>query len=548
MIWHIFRKDWKLLWPFVTLVAAMQCVNAVAWLRIDPLDSRIGPNELITLALTATFLMFIGVAVLTFMAVHQDRIPGDRQDWLIRPISGRDLMSAKLLFIVIAVHGPMFLANLGEAVFTGFTFWDSLSAALWRGGYVLLALTLPMFAIAAITSTLVEFVAGALAIGLVFLAVFFGGAVFFAGPTGLQIGGIGWITGMWGGLWLAIMLAAAIVIVPLQYLRRATVRARCIALGAVLLAETVAFLPWAPAYSIQQTLSADRAAGQKVAVAFDPGVGRSAGEASRSSEIHALWLPVRVSGLGPDTLLYRDLTAIRIIGSDGEILSHGLAVSDDPQQRVGGGFNLPRDDFPVRPAAAGNATAHQLIILPTTVYERLRSQPVRVELDYSLTLFRADATDRIKALNGDVQTAAFGRCRTRIEEDGGQIRLACLKTGSGPGCTTLTLENPLNGLRNTTIDHCYAEYWPFAAHVSHYLLTFIEGKTSRYQEVRFRDPEGLVKYAVDSTQVANAQVILKAYRPVAHFTRQLVIPAIRLGDWEAAAPKIAANTTPQHNP
>jgi len=52
----------------------------------------------------------------------------------------------------------------------------------------------------------------------------------------------------------------------------------------------------------------------------------------------------------------------------------------------------------------------------------------------------------------------------------------------------------------------------------------------------FRDLQGRAKYPVDSAQLAGAQVSVKTYKPVALFTRHLVIPEICLGDWEAVAP------------
>ena len=63
-------------------------------------------------------------------------------------------------------------------------------------------------------------------------------------------------------------------------------------------------------------------------------------------------------------------------------------------------------------------------------------------------------------------------------------------------------------------------------------------------DLSFRDPQGLAKYPVDSSQLADAQVALKAYRPVAHFTRHLTISKIRLGDWEAETSAAATSTAP----
>jgi hypothetical protein len=36
---------------------------------------------------------------------------------------------------------------------------------------------------------------------------------------------------------------------------------------------------------------------------------------------------------------------------------------------------------------------------------------------------------------------------------------------------------------------------------------------------------------IDAAQLKGAQVVVTAYHPAAHFTRQVVIPDIRLSDW-----------------
>ena len=49
----------------------------------------------------------------------------------------------------------------------------------------------------------------------------------------------------------------------------------------------------------------------------------------------------------------------------------------------------------------------------------------------------------------------------------------------------------------------------------------------------FRDPTGLAHYPVDGSQLAESQVVLRTYQPQDHFTRRLVIPEIRLKDWDS---------------
>ena len=49
----------------------------------------------------------------------------------------------------------------------------------------------------------------------------------------------------------------------------------------------------------------------------------------------------------------------------------------------------------------------------------------------------------------------------------------------------------------------------------------------------FFDPSGLAQYPVEGSQLGESRVVLRVYRPVDHFTRRLVIPEIRLRDWES---------------
>jgi hypothetical protein len=49
----------------------------------------------------------------------------------------------------------------------------------------------------------------------------------------------------------------------------------------------------------------------------------------------------------------------------------------------------------------------------------------------------------------------------------------------------------------------------------------------------FRDPSGLAKFPVDGSQLPQSHVVIRMYEPEDHFARSLVIPRIKLKDWEA---------------
>ena len=127
-------------------------------------------------------------------------------------------------------------------------------------------------------------------------------------------------------------------------------------------------------------------------------------------------------------------------------------------------------------------------------------------------------------LNGEVRSSVFGWCKTKLDADGDEITLGCVTTRAAPTCVTVTLENPLNGRRNPPAGGCAPDYTPYPTHV------YPDALSQFGFGIPFRDPQRLARYPVDGVQLGQAKVILQSYRPVAHFTRQLVIADIRLGD------------------
>src|SRR6266576_4512729 len=83
MVWHIFKKDWKLLWVFVIAVASLHWISTFIMFKLglfmeDAMLEMLG-QVVPSLAFFAS--MFLIAAI-----VHVEAIPGVRQDWLVRPI------------------------------------------------------------------------------------------------------------------------------------------------------------------------------------------------------------------------------------------------------------------------------------------------------------------------------------------------------------------------------------------------------------------------------------------------------------------------------
>src|SRR5229473_473509 len=108
MIWHVFKKDWKLLWRMAAAVAFLHFILAAILFKLGRFG---GDRPLRSLVETLFMFAFLGSAFLIAGAVHQDAIPGVRQDWLVRPVKRRDLLLAKLLSVLVMVQAPILAAD-----------------------------------------------------------------------------------------------------------------------------------------------------------------------------------------------------------------------------------------------------------------------------------------------------------------------------------------------------------------------------------------------------------------------------------------------------
>ena len=502
------------MWSLVAVLAATQFANAGLWYALGPFEE---PRGLVVAAQVVSYLVLFGAAVLIMVAVQQEALVGVSQDWLIRPIRRGALLCAKVLFILIAIHVPMLLADIAHGTAAGFSLHATVVAALSRSACIALIVDLPVFAVATMTKNLVQAAGTLLAVWVVVaVGIAVGFLVRGSEPPPFAASGIQWMT---PAFWLLLAVCASVGIVSGQYRHRATSRARAIMLTAALLAPLLSFSTWGSAFSVQRWLSSDPEVAQPIAIAFEPIQGRAAPRSAPPSA-GTVFLPIRVAGIAPGGMVMSDRTFISLVGHDGTTLYHGRST-------VNLGYG---DDFPVRAEDRGEVHMHQRITVPGKIYEKIRAQPVRMEIDYSLTLFRLAAANSLSASNGHGNFAAFGRCQTQIDADDDDVELGCTKTGTIPTCVAIALENPKNGKRNPETPYCAPDYAPLRPHLLPDALSHFGA------DVKFHDIQQVATYPVDGSQLAEARVSLKSYQPVAHVTRHLVISDIRLGDWAANVP------------
>jgi hypothetical protein len=535
MAWHIFRKDLILLWPLAVLSLLVQIgLNALMFAA----DRAPELQYLLLAARLFVLVAFLVIALTIALGVHQESIPGTRQDWLVRPIRRLDLLGAKVLFVLAVVHLPMLLADVAEAIAHGFSLPQALMAALSRNLFMLATVSAPAFAFAAMTRNLAQFIG----VGVVyFIAIV--GVTFLLSSVARINGeeqatnplfwtGVAWIPQTAGRLALS---AGAGVAIALLYLGRRIVLARSIVPVFAALSALAAFLPWGWIYSVQQVASP---ALPEVSLAFDPQApryrpgpgespddytpgaaqvelrGRSAGDiAVENKSRHSdgdvsVFIPVRISGLPADTLPWADRAVI---------------VLKDENDRVV--FRGRGDDLKLGDREPGATRTYETIRIPALVYEAARDQPLTIDIDYSMSLLQAHPSVTAPALGASVQLPGVGRCTTGRDRDGDEIELRCLQAGRAPSCVSVTLEDVSTGQRNPETRICAPDYSPYAGKP-------FPDEIARFEvEAPFRDRLGLASYPVGGAQLDRSRVVLTLYEPSAHLARHVTATDVYLSAW-----------------
>ena len=424
----------------------------------------------------------------------------------MRPIKRRDLLAAKLLFVILLVQGPILLTDFVGAAANGFPFSQSLGASLSHNVFWLATFYLPVLAFASLTRNFTEAVAGAvIAIVAFAFAIQAANAV---GDLGVVLRtGAGWLVEL--SLTLTALSGTAVVL-SVQYFQRKTTGARGWTIAAGLLGLVVYFAPWRPAFAIQQRLSPSPGAASPIALTFDPDAGKyhesSGVRLENRVQMHrfgvdytAVYVPISISGLPADTILNNDHVTVQVTGGDGKLVDLGPA-----------GNLQVRNEGPVR----ARNSAHHMIYVRDDLYGRIQDQAVRLSDSHG-----------VPAIGGQQTIAGIGRCGTKLNPAGTAVLVSCIEAGKPPSCATYFLEHISSGTRSPEIVRCSPDYRPILA------LTDRDAIRRFGVAVPFRDPAGLGHFPVNGPQLRESQVVMRIYRAEDHFTRRVVIPDVRLSDW-----------------
>jgi hypothetical protein len=301
MIWHIFKKDLKLLWSFCLAAAILQCAIVAVHLKLGVFEEQ---PVFSSLLLLLESVLYFGAAVLIATLIHEDAIVGTRQDWLVRPIRRRDLLGAKLLFLLMAMQLPLLLAAIIGGMVSGFSIPVSFSEALSQNLYFFVGFTLPIFAFVSLTGSIAEALGAAV---ILVVAYILGAEALILPMSGSPLGptsntGVGWIPLTWR---FAIFFAAAIAILVMQYFRRATRASRLVLATTVMSCLFTELVPWNVVFAWQKAIAPASREAQWIAVRFDPTSAdlQSAAPGSASSDA-TIFRPAQRHEMDEDTILH----------------------------------------------------------------------------------------------------------------------------------------------------------------------------------------------------------------------------------------------------
>ncbi len=549
MVWHFFKKDFRLLWPTALALAAAQALCAV---RTSVLGHFQEPLALYQLTRALPVLVCLGVALVTIVAVHQDALPGVRQDWLTRPVRRRDVWLSKVLFVLLLVVMPFFAIDVLEELSVQLPLTMSIAGAASRSFMLIGILVLPALTLGAVTRSFTEaLILGIVATVAISTLVMLGLAAFppemlFGVPSGTQ-----WIQFACA---LLVMAVAAAVTLWFQHSYRRTGLARAIAIvGALMTNAVLAALPASAAMGIQRwtwghavedavalhfapdSQTTSNKSGERLSLQDEPNSRDPASAAARQALAQAqntqyakLVIPLRIEGMAPRHILRTDQLSVRITAADGAVYFDGGRICLR-SGAIGASCRLNGLEIRTDKSGAPDSFATAQVGLPTALYQRIKDQAVTLQLDFSLTSFEPDPAQLMGTNSSVHQVSQLGSCATRIDADEDEVELRCLTSAKVPSCVVAVLEDPQTEKHNPELYGCLPDYAPFPMYPSSLDVVRQVGMS-----LPFHDPSGLAQFPVDSPAIGRAQIRLTTFTPVSHFQRSLSIPNVRLADWEAS--------------
>jgi ABC-type transport system involved in multi-copper enzyme maturation permease subunit len=506
MIWHIFRKDLRLLWPLATLVAAVQFLNAVLLIGGGRF-ARAASTDMRELGWVSNIALpgiaLLGLVILVIAAIHQDRLPGTTQDWLTRPIPRGRLFRAKLLFVSLTGLLPILVADLAMGLAEGLPITDVAAASLTRSAVLLCLVCLPAALLGVVTRTLTEALVSALFVVVVVVVEMVAVAQLEVMTLPVMQSGFSWVIPL---IVILLNIGALLVLLPLQSRWRSTNRVRWILTAYFCVLPAAIFLPWDAAFQIDRAITKGNDA-SRVNIELDPTGTMSFVQTPHKNSLPGLspfvtlTVPVSASNLGAGDRLFID--RVEYVASNAEFSRAHQT-----------GYLLER------PTGRAALPSQIRLTLPVDEFDRARAARSDIEVQLFATRFRRTAQKSLELLASGSATAAIddhGRCSEHeVERLGRRVTVVeCVSARPIGGCFELSDSARQSRMSLLTAFKCgsvsYAP-WPLPVW------------RDAYYSVVLWSEDGPPFGADSSSKPQRADVIVTNYLPDGHFVRTLSFP------------------------
>lgn len=423
-ILHIFSKDVRRLWVEILLSVVVSALFAwgipTSWIN-SPIDVVGHFRQGVFGAVL--FLVPLSWCLLIARLIHGEVLVGDRQFWVTRPYEWPKLLAAKALFIALIIYLPFLLMQASILAQAGFNPLSYIPGLLYRC-LLMSAVFFPLIGLAAVTSNLVRMALTLLAFYAVFVA--YSVIVYLAVIQGwnnvFELVVYNPVSWRWLVAVVVILLVSGAAIV-LQYARRRLLMARLLlgstpflALLAGCICNSRVWMNWTyPPAAQRQPPTIQMIAEFPFTQDVDRSMVITESMSGRGNDIDTRrWAVIKVF-VRPSEVAAGDrwrLDAYRPTLTP----VNGAPVKLDWQQVRAVDFEAPNvSDQP------GSYLAEFLV--QRADYERLRSSPVTLRIDFALTQARIVWSRRLVPPNGSFIIPGFASCSTIEDSPGGTTRI-----------------------------------------------------------------------------------------------------------------------------
>lgn len=399
---HILRKDMRRHWPETG--ASVLLLAAFVWREPREWRVREGlPNAEFLLQYVGPLLV-ISWALLILRVIHDESLVGDRQFWVTRPYEWKKLLASKVLFLVIFVNAPLFVAQmvlLREANFgVPSNLLNVMRMHLADWSFLMIAIVL-----AAITRGLGQ--AALVGIGATVAAI--GAGVLVSQIPGSSMGPA---TPIWDAVEGWVYLAVSLVVIWWQYSRRNTWRSRSLLLATAALALLVQLVtPYNKLIDEQYPVKDESR--QPVRVGFAATQPRLRKEGTRDWPIPEwpIQVPLRVSGMASDRMV--SVKGIRVV------IDGPAGIHWNSGWQTGGPELWPDENF-----------SYVNFQMKRELYDKLKAIPLKLRMTLALTEVMETNVQEIVVGDSEFAIPNIGTCWSRSGMPWIQCRTAVRRSGA----------------------------------------------------------------------------------------------------------------------